>query len=106
MSLRAKEKPKMLRRRRPSRRVIIEALRIINQNRIAYLRFLNDTMVRAVVRGENDVYIVTYNLKEDKTSCTCPAGLKGIPCKHAEAVRIYVGTLLARKSQARIKSVD
>ncbi|ABM79902.1 hypothetical protein Hbut_0024 [Hyperthermus butylicus DSM 5456] len=73
----------------------MKSARLVNQRRIIYVRLGPDGL-RALVRGDNDIYIVFYNPEKGMLKCTCPAGMRGKLCKHALAVKTYVDTMYTR----------
>jgi uncharacterized Zn finger protein len=92
----------IMEKRRVSRRVRLEASRIINRGDIIYLRFVSDNVVRALVRGSSDVYVVTVDLKTGKATCTCTAAAYGRYCKHIEAVKLILKNLGTNKNVSTV----
>jgi uncharacterized Zn finger protein len=82
--------------RNVSKHVRLEAARIINKGDVIYVRFLNNNIVRALVKGSNDIYVVTIDIKSGKAACTCPAAMYGRYCKHIEAVKRILHNILEK----------
>jgi len=91
----------ILNSRRVSRHVRLEAARIINRGDIVYLRFIGESIVRALVRGAKDVYVVTIDLESGRATCTCTASAYGRYCKHIEAVKLLLENTIPKKLAER-----
>lgn len=81
-------------RYRGSKRLLLEAARIINQGRLVYVRMLGPDAYVATVRGNTDIYTVYYNPAKGYLRCTCPASTYHKLCKHAIAAKMYIDNLL------------
>ncbi|WP_420917884.1 SWIM zinc finger family protein [Pyrodictium abyssi] len=81
-------------RYRGSKRLLLEAARIINQGRLVYVRIIGPDAYVATVRGSKDVYTVYYNPARGYLRCTCPASTYHRLCKHAIAAKMYIDNLL------------
>ncbi len=74
--------------------LLVNAARIITQRRILYMKWIDDNRITAAVKGENETYFVTLDLRSGKAWCTCPGYYFRGYCKHIIAVKTYVSRRL------------
>ncbi len=84
-----------LQAREPSRRMIIEAVRIVNQGKILYMRMATPCVVRAAVRSGSGrgIHIVTVNVCNGAATCTCRGYMYRGICKHITAIRLKLNAI-------------
>ncbi|RUM48175.1 MAG: hypothetical protein DSY37_00370 [Hyperthermus sp.] len=92
---------------RSTLRLVSRAARIINQNRILYMKLYDNGVVKAVVRGDSGaLYIVVLDTRTLNARCSCPHFKYNGTCKHTYALRLRYLSHLRRNIQLSKKDAN